>query len=77
MEGSTEDSVGGGSEGDREVEDPMQDPGPPGGRKMQPGGAGLPLLHGCGEAGTSRGRHGERGVGSGAAGVGGLTGSGS
>jgi len=44
--------------------------------KVQPGGAGLPLLYGCGEADTSRGRHGERGVRSGAAGVGGGRGSG-
>jgi len=48
VEGPTEDSVGGGAEGDWEVEEPMGDPRPPGGREVQLGGAGLPRLYGCG-----------------------------
>jgi len=31
VEGPAEDTVGGGAEGDWEVEEPVEDPGPPGG----------------------------------------------
>jgi len=47
VEGPTKDPVGGGVEGDREVEEQVEDPGPPGRWAMQPGGAGLPLCHRC------------------------------
>jgi len=42
------------------VEGPVEDLGPSGRSEVQSGGAGLPLLYGCGEAGASRGGHGER-----------------
>ena len=54
----------------------MEDLGPPSGREVRLGGAGLPIHHGCGKAGAGRGRRGERGVGGGAAGVVGRAGSG-
>jgi hypothetical protein len=38
-----------------EGEGPVQDPGPPCRRPVQPAGAGLPLHHGCGEAGPAPG----------------------
>jgi len=53
--GPTGDSVGGGAEGDWEGEGQVEDPGPPGGREVRAGGTGLPLRHGCGEAGAGRG----------------------
>ena len=34
------------------MEGSVEDPGPPGGREVQPGSAGLPL-HGCGKAGAA------------------------
>ena len=51
---------------------------PPGRCGVQPGGAGLPFLYGCGKEGTGGGRRGrgERGVGDGGAGVDGGVGSG-
>jgi len=49
VEAVAEDPVGGGEEGDREVEGPVEDQGPPGGREVQPGGTGLPILHGRGK----------------------------
>jgi len=52
VEATTEVSVGGGEEGDREVEGPVEDPGPPGGWEVQSGDARLPLLYGCGKAGV-------------------------
>jgi len=52
VEDPAEDPVGGGAEGDWEVEDS----GPPGGREVRAGGTGLPLHHGCGEADAGRGR---------------------
>jgi len=77
VEGSAEDPVSGGAEGDWEVEGQMKDPGPPGGREVWAGGTGLPLRHGCGKAGASRGARSERGVGGGGAGmVGGAGGGG-
>jgi len=53
VEGPAEDPVGGGQKGDQEVEGPVEDPGPPGGREVQLGGAGLPIHHGCGKVGAS------------------------
>ena len=35
MEGPAENTVGGGAEGDWEVEEPVEDPGPPGGREVR------------------------------------------
>jgi len=55
VEGIAEDTVGGGEEGNREVDGPVEDPGPAGRREVQPGGTRLPLLYGCGKAGTGRG----------------------
>jgi len=55
-QGSPSYPVGGGEEGDREVEGPVEDQGPPGGREVQPGGTGFPLLHGRGKAGAASGR---------------------
>ena len=49
VEGPTENSVGGGAEGDWEVEEQVEDPGPPGRREMQPGGTRLPRSHGGGK----------------------------
>ena len=60
VKGPAEDPVGRGAEGDWEVEGPVEDLGPSGRSEVQSGGAGLPLLYGCGEAGASRGGHGER-----------------
>ena len=62
VEGPTEDPVGRGAEGEWEEEEPVQNPGPPCRREVQPGGTGLPFHHGCGKAGPGRGRGGERGV---------------
>ena len=42
VEGAIEDPVGGGVEGDWQVEEPVDDPGPTGRWAMQSGGAGLP-----------------------------------
>jgi len=36
------------------VEEPVENEGPPGRWEVQPGGAGLPLRHGCGKAGVPR-----------------------
>jgi len=41
VEGPTEDPVGGGEEGDGEVEESVDEPGPPSGCAVQPGGARL------------------------------------
>jgi len=62
-----------------EVEGPVENPGPSGGREVQPGGTGLSCLDGCGRMGTGRGRgrRCERGVGAGDVGVPGGVGSGS
>ena len=49
---AAEDPVGGGAEGDWEVEEPVEDLGPPGGREVQPGSTGLPHFCRCGEAGA-------------------------
>ena len=46
------DSVGGSQEGDWEVDGSVEDPGPTGGREVQPGGTRLPLLYGCGKEGA-------------------------
>jgi len=63
MEGTARNSMGRGFEGEREEEEPVQDPGLPCRWEMQQGGTRLPLYYGCGEAGPTRGRRGERGVG--------------
>jgi len=55
MEAAAEDPVGGGEEGDGEVEGPVEGAGPTGRREVQPGGAGLPLDHGCGQVGAGGG----------------------
>jgi len=52
VEATTEGPVGGGEEGDREVEGPVEDPGPPGGLEVQPGSTRLPFLYECGKAGV-------------------------
>ena len=41
--------VGGGVEGDRPVDEKVEDPGGPDRREMQPGSAGLPLCYRCGK----------------------------
>ena len=53
VEGPTEDPVSGGAEGDWEVEEPVEVPGPPGRREVQPGGTRLPLCRRCGKAGSA------------------------
>ena len=71
VEDPAEDPVGGGAEGDWEVERPVKDPGPLGRREVQPGDAELSHFCGRGEAGTGRGGgRSERGVRGGAMGVG-------
>jgi len=71
VEDLAEDSVGGGAEGDPEVEEPVEDLEPPGRREVQSGGAGIPQLYGRGEAVVGcGGGHSERGVGGGAVGGG-------
>jgi len=47
MEVAAEDSVGRGAEGDREEEEPVEDPGPTCRWEIRAGGAGLPHLNGC------------------------------
>jgi len=54
VEATAEDPVGGGEEGDREVEGLVEDPGPSGGREVQTGGTRLPLQHGRGKTGAGR-----------------------
>ena len=51
VESPAEDHAGRSVEGGREGEEPVQDPGPPFRRQVQPGGIGLPLHYGCGKAG--------------------------
>jgi len=55
VEAAAEDPVGGGEEGDWEVEGPVEGAGPPGRWEVQPGGTSLPLVRGCGEAGAGGG----------------------
>jgi len=55
MEDAAEDPVGGGEEGDQEVEEQVDGPGPAGRREVRAGSAGLPLLHGRGKAGAPAG----------------------
>ena len=50
VEGPTEDPVGVGAEGDWEVEEPVEDPAPPGRQEVQLGGTRLSLRYGCGSA---------------------------
>jgi len=77
VEATAENSVGGGEEGDREVEGPVECAGPHGRWEMQPGGAGQPLHNRCGEVGASGGgRCRERDVRAGSAGVAGGAGRG-
>jgi len=59
------------------VEAPVENPRPPGGWEVQPGGARLPLLYGCGKTGAGRGGGccGERGVWAGGVGMAGGVGS--
>jgi len=54
------DPLGGGAEGNWEVEEPVEDPGPPGRWAVSAGGAGLPLFDGCGKASATRGSEGPR-----------------
>jgi len=56
MEDATEDSVGGGAEGDQKVEEPVDGSGPVGPWEMWAGGTGLSLLNGRGKAGAASGR---------------------
>jgi len=56
VEAAAEDPVGGGEEGDREVEGQVEGAGPPGRREVQPGGAGLPHHYGSGENSAGHGR---------------------
>ena len=53
MEAATKDSVDRSAEGDREVEQPVEDPGSTFRGEMWAGGAELPLLNGCGKAGAA------------------------
>ena len=53
MEDAAEDSVGGGAEGDQEVEEQVDGPGPAGRREMWAGSTGLSLLYGRGKAGAA------------------------
>ena len=55
MDAAAERPVGEGAEGDREGGGPAQNLGPPRRGKVQPVGLGLPLHHGCREAGPGRG----------------------
>jgi len=55
VKGLAEESVGGGEEGDGEVEEPVEDPRPPSGREVWAGSTGPPLHHRYGKAGASRG----------------------
>ena len=45
MEGAAEGPMGGGVEGDGHMEEPVEDPGPPRRREMQPGSPRLPQCH--------------------------------
>ena len=56
VEAAAEDPVGGGEEGDREVEGPVEDQGPPGGREVQAAGTGFLLLYGRGSEGAASGK---------------------
>jgi len=51
VDSPTENSVGG-AEGDWEVGESVEDPGPPSRWEVRSGGAGLPLCHRCEKAGT-------------------------
>ena len=66
---TAEDPVGGGEEGDWEMERSVEGARLTGQREVQPGGAGLPFGHGRGQAGAGGGGGGrsERGVGAGGA----------
>ena len=55
VKAAAEDPVGGGEEGDWEVEGPVEGTGPPGRVEVQPGGAGLYRHHGCRQAGSEGG----------------------
>jgi len=52
VEAAAEDPVGGGEEGDGEVEGLVESTEPPGGWEVQLGGTGLPLLYGYRKAGA-------------------------
>jgi len=56
MEDAAEYSVGGGAEGDQEVEEQVDGPGSAGRWDVRAGGAGLPLLYGRGKVGAAAGR---------------------
>jgi len=51
MEGTPEDPVDRGAEGEWEEEESVRDPGPPCRQEVLPGGIRLPFHHGCGTAG--------------------------
>jgi len=55
MENAAEDSGGGGAEGDEQVEEHIDGPGPAGRWEMWVGRAGLSLVNGRGKAGASAG----------------------
>ena len=55
MEGPADGPVSRGAEGDREVEEPVEDAGPPGGQEVQTGGAGFSYFCRCEETGAGRG----------------------
>ena len=59
VEGPAEDPVGGGVEGKREVQEPVEGRRPPGRWTMQPGSIGLPLYYTCGKASAECGICGE------------------
>jgi len=72
MADAAEDFVGGGAEGNREMEEPVEDQGSFRRSKVQPGGTGFPILYGHEGDGTGCGRgrrRGERRVGMGAPGA--------
>jgi len=55
VEGTAEDTFDGSWEGNREVEELLEGPGPTGGREMQQGVAGPGLQNGCRLADSGRG----------------------
>jgi len=56
MKGPTEDPVGGGEEGDQEVQEPVEDPGSTCRWEVQSGGAGFPHYYKCWENSADCGR---------------------
>jgi len=52
MGDASEDSVGAAAEGDQQVKEPVDGQGSTGRWEMWASSAGIPLVHGCGKAGT-------------------------